>query len=95
MSDMTLLGAAAKQAARFLALQTEVQKNEALMAMAGRLESDMDLLLEANQRDLEAGRQNGLSESLLDRLALSPERVRGMADGNARCMFSARPGGED
>lgn len=94
MSDMTLLGAAAKQAARFLALQTEAQKNEALMAMAGRLESDMDLLLEANRRDLEAGRQNGLSESLLDRLALSPERVRGMADGMRDVCSLPDPVGE-
>ena len=94
MSDMTLLGAAAKQAARFLALQTEEQKNTALMAMAGRLESDMDLLLEANRCDLEAGRQNGLSESLLDRLALSPERVRGMADGMRDVCSLPDPVGE-
>ena len=81
MSTMTDLGAAAKEAARFLALRSEEEKNAALTAMASRLEADMEALLEANQMDLEAGRQNGLTDSLLDRLALSPERIRGMADG--------------
>ena len=94
MNAMTQLGAAAKQAARFLALQTEAQKNTALMAMAVRLEADMELLLEANRIDLEAGRQNGLSESLLDRLALSPERVRGMADGMRDVCALPDPVGE-
>ena len=81
MSTVAVLGAAAKQAARFLALQDETKKNAALTAMADRLEADLDVLLDANRLDLDEGRKNGLTESLLDRLALSPERVRGMADG--------------
>lgn len=94
MGIMTQLGAAAKQASRFLALQTEKQKNAALAAMADRLEADMELLLKANQLDLEAGRQNGLSDSLLDRLALCPERVRGMADGMRSVCSLPDPVGE-
>ena len=94
MSIMIDLGTAAKQAARFLALCSEAEKNAALTSMANRLESDMKSLLEANQADLEAGRQNGLTDSLLDRLALSPDRIQGMADGMRDVCRLSDPVGE-
>ncbi len=94
VSVIKQLGAAAKQAARFLALRTEEEKNQALMAMADRLEADMEQLLSANETDLQAGRERGLSESLLDRLALNPERVRGMADGMRSVCALPDPTGE-
>ena len=56
------------------------RKNEALLAMAGALEESADAILEANARDLEAARGT-VSEVMLDRLALSPDRIRGMAAG--------------
>jgi glutamate-5-semialdehyde dehydrogenase len=49
--------------------------------MAARIRARADQILTANARDLAAGRANGLSEPMLDRLALSPERLEGVAAG--------------
>ena len=57
------------------------EKNAALLAAADALLAHTDEILAANNRDLEAGKAAGLRESLLDRLALSPERIAGMAGG--------------
>lgn len=61
-------------------LATDV-KNAALRLGAERLEAETGALLAANARDLEAGRSRGLAPPLLDRLELTVERVRGMAEG--------------
>ncbi len=70
---------AAKAASRELRrLGTEV-KDRALHAIADALESQQAPVLAANAQDCEAGRQAGLSEAMLDRLLLTPERLHGMA----------------
>jgi glutamate-5-semialdehyde dehydrogenase len=70
---------AAKDASRALAgLDTET-KNRALLAMADALAAREAEILEANERDLEAGRQNDLSPALMDRLKLTPERLAAIA----------------
>lgn len=79
--DLTALADRAKAAARILALADTEAKNRALRAAADALEQNADAILAENQKDLEAGRVNGLSEALLDRLALSGARISGMADG--------------
>ena len=79
--DLTALADRAKAAARILALADTETKNRALRAAADALEQNADTILAENQKDLEAGRANGLSEALLDRLALSGARISGMADG--------------
>ena len=56
------------------------RKNAGLLAMAGALEAHASAILEANARDMEAARGT-ISEVMLDRLALSPDRIRGMAAG--------------
>jgi glutamate-5-semialdehyde dehydrogenase len=71
----------AREAASVLVLASRATKDAALHAMARTLEARADVILEANERDLAAGREAGLSSALLDRLALSAERVAGMADG--------------
>jgi glutamate-5-semialdehyde dehydrogenase len=71
----------ARQAAGALAVASRATKDAALHAMARTLEGRVDEILEANERDLDTGREAGLSAALLDRLALSPDRVAGMADG--------------
>jgi glutamate-5-semialdehyde dehydrogenase len=71
----------ARKAAAHLALVHRKAKDDALHAMADALLSSTDALLDANARDLDAGRDAGLSEALLDRLALSASRVQGVADG--------------
>ena len=79
--DLTALALRAKAAARILALADTETKNRALCAAADALEQNADAILKENHKDLEAGRVNGLSEALLDRLALSSARISGMADG--------------
>ncbi len=74
------MGRAAKVAARKLAyLNTEV-KNRALYRVAEALVREQDAILAANAQDLAAGRAAGLSEALLDRLLLNPERLRSLAE---------------
>src|SRR5829696_657590 len=71
--------AAAKDASRVLkGLDTETQ-NAALHAMADALLAREAEILEANERDLEAGRAASLSAALMDRLKLTPERLAGIA----------------
>ena len=59
---------AAKKAAHLLAVTSTQIKNEALLAMADVLEKRSELVLEANEADLEDARQKGLKRSYLDRL---------------------------
>jgi glutamate-5-semialdehyde dehydrogenase len=61
-------------------LPTDV-KDAALRLAADRLEAATERLLAENARDLDAGRANGLSAPMLDRLALTPERIATMAQG--------------
>ena len=70
-SSVTDLARAAKAAARRLAQVDSATKNRALLAIADALEARTPEILEANARDLEAGRENGLSDALMDRLALN------------------------
>jgi len=70
---------AAKRASRRLAALDRGAKDAALEWIADALEGRTAEVLEANARDLEAGRESGLSAALLDRLALSEERVAGIA----------------
>jgi len=86
--------AAARRAGRELAQLDTAVKDAALEAMACALMASIPELLEANARDLEAGRENGLSASLLDRLALSEARVAGMAAGVRAIAALADPVGE-
>ncbi|VAW96945.1 Gamma-glutamyl phosphate reductase [hydrothermal vent metagenome] len=91
---MQQLGEQARVASRKLAGATSGAKNKALLAMATAIESQQTALLEANKKDLEAGKNNGLDEALLDRLALSPERISGMAEGIRQIAALADPVGE-
>jgi len=70
----------AKAAAPGLVRADTEQKNRALLAMAEALEAETDAILQANVLDLEAA-QSHISAVMMDRLALSAERIKGMADG--------------
>lgn len=72
---------AAKAASRKLAVCGSSVKNEALLAMADALEKRSELILEANQMDLEDARQKGLKRSYLDRLMVNENRIAQMAEG--------------
>ncbi|HWI21115.1 MAG TPA: glutamate-5-semialdehyde dehydrogenase [Baekduia sp.] len=70
----------ARAASLRLATLTAGEKNAALIALADALVSRTDEILEANALDLQAGRESGLSDALLDRLSLDEARVRAIAD---------------
>lgn len=81
MTTMETLGARAKSAARPLQTAATETKNQALLKIADALLKNCAYILSENEKDLEAGRKNGMAPSLLDRLALSEARVAGMAKG--------------
>ena len=75
------LGKSAKSAARELAPLSAADKNRALLAMADELEGRSSLLISENQKDLESAKNAGVSNAVLDRIALNPARVASMAKG--------------
>lgn len=70
------------------------QKNDLLQDSADALEANVPAILAANEKDLEAGRENGFNDSLLDRLALDEERIKGIADGLRQVVGLPDPVGE-
>src|SRR5437764_2739932 len=84
----------AKRASRMLAQLDRGTKDAALHAIAEALLARTLEILEANARDMEAGREAGLSEALLDRLALDEARVAAMADGVRAVAALEDPVGE-
>jgi glutamate-5-semialdehyde dehydrogenase len=78
---MRAAGAAAREAARDLALASTEAKNRALRAAAGELRAQTPAIIEANARDLVAAREAGRPASFLDRLMLDATRIDGVARG--------------
>lgn len=91
---LTKQGQAAREAARFLAVASTNLKNQALMAMADSLEARKTEIISANLADMEAGMTKGLSDALLDRLALNETRIKSMADGLREIAALPDPIGE-
>jgi len=77
--ELIQMGKAAKEAAFHLATAPTAQKNKALAIIADELEANAESILAANQKDIENGRAAGLTEALLDRLLLNPQRLAGIA----------------
>jgi glutamate-5-semialdehyde dehydrogenase len=71
----------ARQAANRLATLPTFIKNQALLAMAEALESQSEVLLEANKQDIEAFADGGRKTAMADRLRLTDERIHEMAEG--------------
>jgi len=78
---MASMGARAQAAAKALAGASTDAKNKALLAAAASLRKNTPALLEANAKDMEYGRNKGLSEAMLDRLLLDTDRIEGIAQG--------------
>jgi glutamate-5-semialdehyde dehydrogenase len=75
------MGKTAKEAARRLATASTSAKNSALLLAAAQLRAQNKALLAANKQDVDAGKANGLSAAMLDRLTLTPARIDAMAKG--------------
>ena len=69
----------ARTAARTLATSSATERNQVLLNIADQLEKNLDLILKANQIDMQAAKSAGINSSLQDRLSLTPERVKAMA----------------
>ena len=78
---MAGIGRAAREAATTLATASAERKHAALVGMAEAIERASSRILEANAIDMENGREAGLSDAMLDRLNLTADRIRAMADG--------------
>ena len=72
------IGDRARVASRALGRANRASKDRALRAIGGALKEHASRILAANEKDLEAGRENGTSKALLDRLALTPARIDGL-----------------
>ena len=81
MSLITELASNARSAARTLAALDTEHKNKVLSAMSDALRANVDKILSANEHDLTSARAAGLSEAMIDRLTLTPERIEAMAQG--------------
>ncbi|EOU2184587.1 glutamate-5-semialdehyde dehydrogenase [Klebsiella pneumoniae] len=88
------MGIAAKAASWQLALLSSREKNQVLEKIADYLEAQTDVILRANAEDLVEARANGLSEAMLDRLALTPARLSGIASDVRQVCNLADPVGQ-
>jgi glutamate-5-semialdehyde dehydrogenase len=84
----------ARRAGRVLAVAPTETKNQALRESARRLRTGAAEVLEANRRDLEAGKKAGLGSALLDRLTLNEARLDGVAEGLEQIAALPDPVGE-
>jgi len=91
---MKKLGIQAREASKMIAVASCGDKNTALYAIAERLEASVDMLREANQKDIEAGKANGLDAALLDRLELTEAGIASMAQGCRQVASLPDPVGE-
>ena len=88
------LGIAARESSRVLARAGTALKNNALRAIASRLDDNRHNLLAANAVDMKSGRANGLDAALLDRLELNDERIDSMIEGLKQVAALQDPIGE-
>lgn len=88
------MGRKAKSASRQLAVLMTSQKDAALLRIADELEAQSGAILAQNALDIEDGRAKGLSAALLDRLLLTPERVKSLATATRQVVALPDPVGQ-
>lgn len=91
---MQSLGVKARQAGREISRTDSGKKNLALLKIADAIESSHERLIAENRKDMDAGRNNGLDEALLDRLELTPKGIRAMVEGLKQVAALPDPVGE-
>lgn len=93
-SEVLLKAQSAKQAAQILGTVSTDTKNRALAAIADALVAKQSVILRENEKDLNEGRKNGLSSTLLDRLSLNEKRIAAIAQGVREIIALKDPVGE-
>ncbi|WP_282021255.1 glutamate-5-semialdehyde dehydrogenase [Ruegeria faecimaris] len=91
---MTDLGKRAKAAAAELAFASAERKHAALIGAAEAVWANREKIIAANKKDMEFGRDKGLSPAMMDRLMLDETRIQGMVDGLRAVAEQADPVGE-
>lgn len=81
MSALQVLGKNARAAATCLNKLKQEEKNTALRNVSKALVDQSESIIKANALDIQNARNNGISEALIDRLALNSDRIKGMAEG--------------
>jgi glutamate-5-semialdehyde dehydrogenase len=94
MNELTEIGKRAKEASKQLAHLNTEQKNQVLLLVAELLELSIPDLLEANAADLKQGEEMGLKGAIVERLSLTDERIRGIAEGLREIVQLEDPIGE-
>jgi glutamate-5-semialdehyde dehydrogenase len=88
------IGERAASASRVLSQATTAEKNEALLAIARRIEEETPAILAANEADLEVGVRNGIGSAMLDRARLDPKRIQTIARSVREVVHLTDPVGE-
>lgn len=91
---LTQMGERAKTASRDIMTASTAKKNEALEKIAKALEENCDLIIKENEKDLENGKANGMSQSLLDRLSLDKKRIYDIAEAVRKIISLDDPVGK-
>lgn len=94
MTNLIEMGKAARQAAFELSQLSTQEKNRALQIIADQLEAKQDEILRENAKDIENAREKGISEAIIDRLLLTPERLKGIANDVRHVISLADPVGK-
>lgn len=94
MTNLIEMGKAARQAAFELSQLSTQEKNRALQIIADQLEAKQDEILRENAKDIEHAREKGISEAIIDRLLLTPERLKGIANDVRHVISLADPVGK-
>ena len=94
MEELIEKGKLAKSASRVLGSLSASVKNNALLAIADALEKNSEFIISENKKDIDAGRRNGMKESLIDRLSLNQARIIDMAEGIRQIAGLPDPIGE-
>jgi glutamate-5-semialdehyde dehydrogenase len=95
MLDIVQICQDARAASAKLALSDKGVKNKALSLLVGWLNKNIEPIIHENEKDVEEARANGLSEAFIDRLRLTPERLKGIAADLENVIGLADPVGEE
>lgn len=93
--DIKLITDRLKKAGTDLAMQNAQKKNAALSQVAEALNQHKSSILKANQEDIDSARKNGTSESLIDRLSLSEQRIDSIIESLKNVISQTDPIGEE
>ena len=80
MSNMKLIGEAARNSSRRLAMEPGSVRNDAISCIGDKILENLDSILEANSEDVIRAKKNGLTEASVDRLLLTEDRLKSMVD---------------